>query len=242
MTTKTPIKLGTVTIIAVLLIALLWVFDSGVIDNIQLGADPTIKSCVETPFNDDCYCAIGYDKIPVSKSFWQYGKWYCEPTDLFLDPDSPTFETDAIEYVQGYLSQNCGDTCVDLECGGSCRLQDHDGSSFGSTHPTYPNDRCISAVYGQGSSGERIINVECVVITEWDSENRPSSGTIPWRMNFFVESAEDEPKAYDFFSNYCSNGITRCEPPVTIVPYTAPLSIFGMLDGTIDIGSGYPAL
>ena len=148
--------------------------------------------CRETPNNPDCYCPEGYDKIPVASSFWEvFGKWYCEESELMLDPDSPTFEQDSIDYVQAYLSSNCDDDCYNIACEGGE----------------------IVANCGQIGTGKRLVNVECNIMTS------PDSGYTQWKMMFYVEGLTTVPKTESIFDNYCYNEerTTKCEPPVEIV-------------------------
>jgi len=174
-------------------------------------------SCLEDKYCDLCSCPEGYNKIPISKSFG--GGWYCESNDdLILDPESETFEEDALQFVQDYLESYCGDICTDLECGELCT----DGN------PIICNeDRYMVASWGQGKSGARLVNVECIVVTDWDDSGVPcqthedctgdyrscqdgtckrqSKGTIPWRMWFYVESPTGVPIVHRFFDNYCAD-------------------------------------
>lgn len=159
--------------------------------------------CNSDPYNEKCVCNLNQRRVYVP---WiGIPRWHCENlAELILDPESPNFEYEAIAFVKQYLNRYCGSVCTDLQCGGSCI----------GANPTYPETRCISAVFGYGSTGERLVNVECVEVTEWDSQNRPSSGTLPWRMNFYVESATQTPVtiAVHIQSNYCLNPerTTKC--------------------------------
>jgi len=179
-------------------------------------------NCINDGFNDNCFCPEGTDKIPVAQSFWEHRKWFCEESELFLDPDSPTFESDSIAYVKGYLQQNCGDTCNDLSCGGNI--------CTGVTPTGQSDNPCMNAVWGQLNTGERVVNVECVLVEEFTSDGTPKSGFIPWRMQFFVESVienGDIPKAFEFQSNYCvdTTATNRCEPPIDIIPSYPSLAL-----------------
>jgi len=204
----------------------------GLIQSIVSIVSGEVASCEDSPFNPECICP-GERKISVP--WLGVPRWSCENIEqLIIDPESLTFEQDALNFVTEYLTLHCGDTCTDLSCGDICG-RTVDGEFIPSATPIFPDDRCISAVFGFGSGGERVVNVECIVITERDSQNRPRSGTIPWRMSFFVESATGTPRTRSVSSNYCSDPeVTEiCEPPLEVV--SAPLSIFS----EPQLGSGF---
>lgn len=159
--------------------------------------------CSMTPYSTDCLC--NSDERKVSVPWGGLPRWYCETLDdLLLDPDSPTFEQDAIDFAGAYLDRHCGSVCTDLSC----------------------SSGTIEAVYGWGVEGFRLANIECRV------ELEPGTGFVPWRMNFLVESETGVPVAYEFFKNYCYDPAytNKCEPPMDIIPYSPTASI-GMGSG-----------
>jgi len=194
-------------------------------------------SCTFDPYNPNCTCPEGYRKIYVP--WLGEDRWSCEKIEnLVLDPESPTFEEDAKEFVKNYLLTYCGDICTDLDCGIECGR---------GNVPVDGNNKCISSVYGYGEEGKRTVNVECRVITEWSDggiscnsnsdcgewewcykgECRlPSSGFSPWRMQFLVESETGKPVTYKVFSssNYCYNPDTnkKCTLPEVCEEYGNP--------------------
>ncbi|RLJ00635.1 MAG: hypothetical protein DRP06_01705 [Candidatus Aenigmatarchaeota archaeon] len=180
--------------------------------------------CSETPYDSECYCEQGERKIYVP---WVgVPKWSCENVEqLLLDPESPTFEEDAIKFAQDYLALYCGDVCTDLDCGPVCEYYD---KTTNSTIKNEWEDRCIDAVWGYGNSGARLVNIECKVVTEWEYSSTPcevesdcnglawehcyqgrcvmqKGGYNPWRMEFFVDSETEIPTTLEVFSrdNYC---------------------------------------
>jgi len=185
--------------------------------------------CNSDPYNEKCVCNINQRKISVP--WLGIPRWHCETlNELILDPDSPTFEQDAISFAKQYLQRYCGSVCVDLTCGGNicgCPLENPNCGTFASSHPIYPIQSCISASWGWGSTGERLTNIECLKMNTWNTPQgeltheeaiaiygntpnaaiTPKSGTAPWRMEFFVESPTSIPKVWDVFvpSNYCSS-------------------------------------
>jgi hypothetical protein len=207
----------------------------------------THGDCEFVPYDSGCVCSpIGERKISVP--WFGLPKWDCENLDLLLiDPESPTFQDDAIAFTKNYLTYYCGSTCDNLDCGEVC----------GPTHPDVCNDDLyMTAAYGYGSAGERLVSIECVQVKERYPDGRQKSGSLPWRMMFLVESPTEIPVIYDVFlsSNYCvdSTKTNRCAPPeycdyrnnedwcipnllVDIMP--TPIDIYPPL----SIGSGYPA-
>lgn len=181
------------------------------------------RNCNDTPYDKDCTCSEGQEKI--SGHWANLATFHCEESaQLLIDPDSPTFESDAVEFVQEYLSTYCGATCEDLSCGNLCA----------GPFPTYPDDSCISAIFGYAQNGARVVNVECTRVTEWGSNNLPKSSVNPWRMEFYVESATDTPIVDEFLkqSNYCvSPDMTKScmypDLPLNVVPGNYLGSVFG---------------
>jgi len=219
------------------------VITSGLASSILAGLTGDIKLCDDAPYSEECICPEGMRKVYVP--WLGLSRWSCEDLEqLIIDPESPTFEQDAKKFVVAYLDRHCGDVCTDLTCGENKLCSSYSGSDY------YFDDleamcqkginACISAVYGYGSAGERIVNIECAQINEWDASCRPKSGTIPWRMNFFVEGATELPKANPTHSNYCvdPDATERCEPPMDRVNLLSLLNPFGSLN---DMGSGFPA-
>jgi hypothetical protein len=186
-------KLGIPIVIGVALLAMFVLFP-GIFGYLW----PTTGSCEDWPYDPDCWCPPGDRKVYVP--IHGIPKWTCETVDdLLIDPDSPTFEEDAIEFVQEYLDLWCGppNCCTDLSCGESM-------CEYGGLPPE-GEDRCIAAVFGWGYAGSRIVNVECNIITEWDEYGQPSSGYYSWRMNFFVESETGTPEVCSIIidHNFC---------------------------------------
>ncbi|RLB09384.1 MAG: hypothetical protein DRG27_04520 [Deltaproteobacteria bacterium] len=216
-------------LLAVVVIGLIVLTVPGAMGSITSFFSTEPQPCDTAPYNENCICGENERKIYVP--WLGIPKWSCENVEqLILDPESPTFEQDAIEFVKAYLSANCGDVCTNLECGDLC--------SQGGI-PQDGSDRCISAVFGYGETGERIVNVECIATEEWYDNGLPKSGYILWRMNFFVESETGIPKAYtNLFQNYCVDPTLteRCEPPVEEVPYT--FSVFSVFQP--QLGSKFP--
>lgn len=210
----------------------------------------TQNNCEIDPYNTLCVCNADERKIDVP--WLGLPKFDCEVVqNLIIDPESPTFEDDAISYAQSYLSNNCG-ICGDLSCGNPCGIL-IDGQWVPSANPIYPEDRCISAVFGYGAEGERVVNIECVVVDEWGPQNQALSGYILWRMNFFVESETMIPNTYPNMDNYCLNdeqtqrctyqeycdmagGAEWCVPDLPMEVVSTPL-----LSIMPNIGSGLPS-
>jgi hypothetical protein len=218
-------------------------------------------SCENAPYDAKCTCGSGERKISVP--WLGVPRWDCENLELLLiDPESPTFEDDAISFTKNYLEYYCGSICTDLSCGSTCQGE----GGFDSTHPSDESENpCMAAVYGYGVEGERLVNIECVEVEEWYADGNPKSGTCPWRMFFFVESETNNPKAYPFMDNYCTNPERtklcttqqQCDYwksvhpgeddswcigllPIDVIPYPPTASIFGS-NTAPELGSGYPA-
>lgn len=171
-------------------------------------------SCEVNGYDSDCYCSEGEDKIFVP---WVgVDRWDCEnPNWLILNPASDNFEEESVVWIQDYLSAYCGYDC-DTEYLNSC------GSVCESPNDlTVDNPRCMLASWGYGNNGERLVNVECQITTEFDSEGRPVSGYTPWRMMFYIESETGTPLVEPIYEdmNYCINLNTgiRCDPPIQVV-------------------------
>lgn len=188
-----PLYIGIVLAAVVLVGAGLYMTDGFTYISSWIGSLEGPKTCDETPYDDNCYCNPDEDKQKSPFSTWGH-RWYCEQSVLVLDPDSPTFQQDAINYVKAYLSRHSNGKC-NLECGEIC------------TDP-FPGagTQCIEASWGQGQTGERLINVECKKMVS------SNTGYSPWRMQFLVEYIEDKPRTYEVFenSNYCVAETTDC--------------------------------
>ena len=173
--------------------------------------------CMYAPYDENCICPDGERKIYVP---WVgVPRWSCENVEnLVLDPESPTFEQDAIDFTKAYLNQYCGDICSDLSCG--------DMSTCIQGIPPEGKDKCIEATYGYDESGNRLANIECKVVTEWDSSGRATTGYISWGMEFYVESETGQPMTRDIFitNNFCYNTETetKCAMPEYCEYYNNP--------------------
>lgn len=279
------ISLATLAIIGVIAFVGALVAVPGLANSITSMIIDSEQTCSDAPYNTECYCFTGYRKTYVP--WLGVPRWHCEKLEaLLLDPDSQNFETEAVNFVQSYLANNCGniwtDACNGVYCG--CTPENPDCDAYASSHPIYPNNACISPVFGYGNTGARLVNVECVVMTTWGTpqgelmheealiiygnqpnENiRPSSGTCPWRMQFFVESETQIPTTLEVLSrsNYCYNSETeqKCthqsicdyyvgrdgsadwcvgDLELIVLPNDYPMSVFGLIKPYI--GSGYPA-
>lgn len=218
------------SIVAVILIAAASLLFSGKANEIRYAGVDSI-SCEFTPYDKNCTCEdrkvyVPWNRIP---------KWGCEVVEeLMLDPESETFEQDAMDFAMGYLDQYCGHFCRPLFCG-------EQYSCWSDEYPNPPNPFCIEAVWGYGKEGERVASIECKKVHEWeeygvcvtDDEKhkckiswgncwegvcwRQRAGTLPWQMHFYVES-EGIPRALDIFAlydNYCVDVAKtgRCASP-----------------------------
>ena len=272
-------KIAGVSVIALVAVVLLV---PGLLDSIGSYFTGQVSSCEDTPYNPACTCETGVER-KISVPWIGVPRWSCENIEeLLIDPESPTFETDALSFVQEYLRRNCGEIALNMSCGEICSATNPSGCH----EPEY-----ISAVFGYGSQGARVVNVECVNVNEWDDSGeqcsthdnctgsyyaciegtckRQKSGTIPWRMQFFVESETDTPTVQEVFvqSNYVYNAALEqscahssyCDYvyanptqytidhpgwcvgdlPLNVVPTDYPMSILGIFDS--GLGSGYPS-
>jgi hypothetical protein len=245
-------KMGIILVIGIVAVGLFAVGMPQVVSGWVNQIQGILQNCNIDPYNALCTCDPNQRKIDVP---WiGVPRWHCENLqELILDPESPTFGTDAISFTQEYLRRECGNLCTDLSCGQPCFM---DGAS---DIPIDGSNRCMTAVYGYGDSGARVVDIECRVVDEYipgtpggctshtecgswehcvDGECvLPKSGYSPWRMFFFVESATGIPLAHEFMDNYCVNPelTERCEPYVEIIPYNQ-LTII-----PFNIKTGYPA-
>jgi len=177
-----------------------------------LGFFSSSNSCLDSEFNAECTCPEGYRK--VSSDWFTQERYTCEKLeDIILDPESETFETDAIEFVERYFSNHCS-AFDGLNCGGVCSAENPSGCR---------GDYYMSAAYGWDANNRRTVMIECKHTKEWDFTQtqcgshsdcadrtdwafsciegycaREKSGSIPWRMHFFVESPTEIPTAYEF--------------------------------------------
>jgi len=226
METKDILNIAFAAIMVVLLIISLTLLDqrNDVIEELdelyKFVSEGDPDHCDITPYNPDCTCNPGErkEKLPYGR----LTRWDCVVTDdLILDPDSETFQSDAIQYVKDYLGLYCGDICGDINCLDP-NMSDEAFCLYAGSPPT-GYDRCMSADIGVGPTGGRLANIECKTVLEWYPDGSPKSGKIPWRMNFFVESPTHTPSMYSFWKSYCvgyvGDNLTRCEPPMNIVPY-----------------------
>lgn len=181
--------------------------------------------CREDHWNTDCICDAGERKVAIGYAFT------CENVDrITIDPESPTFEEDSIEFVDSWFTTSCGDIFQGLECGGVCSEARPDLCTA---------DRYMIASWGY-SNNRRIVVIECV-----DNVNSNS----PWRVLFYVESATDTPmatgaaSARNYYYNptqdqvcatqeYCDyhGNPTNCNGllPIEIIPGETLFSIFGI--------------
>jgi len=171
----------------------------GLIESLGAMVGGQASSCEDTPYDADCFCEVGIER-KISVPWIGVPRWSCETLDeLLIDPESANFETEAIAFAEEYLSRWCQNIATDFTCGTERCI---------SGNPIYPETKCISAVFGYGVTGERVVNVECVEVTAWDAQNRPTTGRLPWRMEFYVESTTDTPVTMFPESNYYYNETT----------------------------------
>jgi len=239
--------------------------------------------CEKTPYDKDCICPEDSRKISTTWAFG--GIQTCEVLeDLILDPESPTFEQDAVDFAKEYLSRYCGSICTDLECGPiKAILNEETGEITTNEH----GDRYMDAEWGVLGTGARTVNIECIYVTEWertqiicgtnadcdedlgyvchDDEKicvSQRSGTVPWRMQFLVESPTEIPTVWEVYarSNGCfsPDGELRCayesycdyfigrdgsadwcysDLPLNVVPNDYAMSVYSLFS---SVGSGYP--
>ncbi len=192
--------------------------------------------CNISPYDPNCICAESYKKISVPSVI---PKWNCEYENLFLDPNSSTFQQDAIEFVKNYLTKYCGDICSDLSCGGGelCYISTDSGSGW-ERNKEYPNPDdpfCIEALISYTDDGKRNVHVRCEKATKFevigscntDSEKnwcfnnwgvchlgtcyRERESVSPWQMEFYIENPTSIPLVSNLliWKNYCYNEITK---------------------------------
>jgi len=203
-------ELIAISVFLIVIVSVVVVLSPGLVPSVVSVVTGATESCLTTPYDSKCNCAEGFRKIYVP--WMSIPKWSCEELDaLLLDPESPTFQEDAIVFVKAYLTEHCGDVCGDIYCGELCE----------EGHPYIcEQDLYMKAGFGYDKHGRRLVLVECIRVLTRDEEGRAKSGTTPWTMSFLVESATDTPLAYKVQQNYCSDGIERCEPPVDILETT----------------------
>lgn len=181
-------------------------------------------SCFIDPYNPNCTCPEGYKKVYVP--WLGKDRWTCEnESALVLDPDSPTFEQDAVEFAKNYLSTYCGDVCGKITCG--------DMSPCVQGLPPEGKDYCIEATYGYSEDGKRKALIKCMKVTKRDNYGRVLSSIDIWSMNFYVESETGEPVTSDYIKslNYCYNEQTqkKCTLPEVCEYYGNPDWCIGKL-------------
>ncbi len=71
----------------------------------------SVNFCEDAPFDPNCICAEEFNKVNLGLTFGNH----CEPTALFLDPTELNFETDALAFAQGYLTENFPE-CDSIAC------------------------------------------------------------------------------------------------------------------------------
>lgn len=95
------LSLGIIIVVAI---------SSGAVSSIIEFAVGTPPSCHDTPFDKNCQCEIDETRKGVAANGVQTEtnpvKYYCEKTDLLLNPDSPTFRQEALNFAQEHLSEN----------------------------------------------------------------------------------------------------------------------------------------
>lgn len=91
--------------------------------------------CESGRYNPSCICGEGYKKIEIISG----GGWTCEREDSVLNPESLTYEEEAIAYAKQRLMETFPD-CDSIECLGNSE---------------------IIATVGQGWDGNRVALVEC---------------------------------------------------------------------------------
>lgn len=236
-------------------------------------------SCEYTPYDPDCVCELGIER-KINVPWIGVPRWSCETLgELLIDPESTNFESESIAFAEEYLSRWCPTVYTDVCDGKICERYS----------PTYPNNACISASWGWSITGERIANIECVTVKEWSTpagiltheealavygnepnlDVRESSGNLPWRMQFYVESKTGLPTTMFPESNYVYNPTTGkkcahssyCEYvyanpeqytidnpgwcigtlPLDVRPFTPDSAFLTMFGLAPQLGSGYPA-
>jgi len=95
--------------IAILLIGV--VFFPDLVNSIWTTVTGQEVSCDDAPNNPNCYCTEGFNKIELLGFY----KYYCESENLMFDPQSPTFESDALAFAKAYLYEHYPE-CDSIEC------------------------------------------------------------------------------------------------------------------------------
>ena len=206
------------SLVIIIIVAL--VFFPGLIESIGAAFSGQVSSCEDTPYAENCICGEGERKVSLTVT--GLTRYICEDLEqLLIDPDSPTFESDAIQFSEDYLVRYCGfegeNICTNLSCGSLC--------PSGFPTPGFPENKCIDATIEASTTGGRIVRVRCFEVTEWDtpqgiltheqtlnafgsepnSEITLAKDRVPWSVHFFVESETDIPSAWEVMSqsNYC---------------------------------------
>ncbi len=86
--------IGLVVIIAIALLLLV----PGIGQSLMSAISGETQHCSLTPYDPNCLCTSNENKVTV-----RWSNYYCELSDLSLDPDDPNFESNAIAYAQDFL-------------------------------------------------------------------------------------------------------------------------------------------
>lgn len=97
------------SIILVVVVAL--ILFPGLFESIGALITGTVNYCYDAPFALNCICPEGTNKQQTSIPF----KSFCESNELMFDPQSPTFESDALTYAKNYLRANFPN-CDSIDC------------------------------------------------------------------------------------------------------------------------------
>lgn len=152
----------------VILLAVFALWKLGIFTSIIYAVtDPSL--CSDAPYDPECYCLSGYNKREAFDYWWRPNIYVCELENMEIDPDSPTFEADALSYmVYQFRVAGCG---CDLSCVGE--------------------DEEESIVWGEvASTGARLVNVECMTIIERYEDGSKKSAIEKYRYAVYAETGE----------------------------------------------------
>ena len=174
---------------------------SGLLGSLESAITP--KPCELAPFASNCICDDSTEKYETQ--YMYPTRYICEPLEKILDPDSPTFTTDAIQYAQNMLSSKYPE-CDTISC-------DFEQQS-------------IESEWIETSEG-RMVSVECVDHKfnniPWAVHFDIYEGSLWARgdresihCNSYVPATPEEDGAYARFMDLCSASVNN--------PYCAGIS------------------
>lgn len=188
-------KIGSLALVAIAVVAVFagieFVVAPGIISSFFLTFGEANPYCGDAPYNPSCVCNSDENKKGVAWNGIQTEtnpmKYYCENVDLLLDPDSPTFEQDALSFANNHLTSNYPE-CDSIN---ACPVEPEVGVGYTNFGKRFVTVQCREIDAGRVLTfwhlyidiEEEITSSSCMDLTEFE----PEEGAGTMEVNYYKE-------------------------------------------------------